>query len=181
MTTANALVREYFGPLDGLPCWHVTAEYGSWLSFRFGQPHLDVREGAPESKTKRLKRRRVFVEGTFLLWVEMGAWEILEDGKRLFHSEQSRRYLRRAAAHLEAQKVQQVTLVANPISTVFSFDFGSELRIRPTEDAESDEPLWHLYTQKRCLSLLASGTLEHGLSANSKPRRIAARSTVYAV
>lgn len=180
MATAGALIREYFGPLRRLPCWHVTAEYGSWLSLRFGRPRLDVREGNPKAKSERLRRRNVFVEGDFLLWVEMGAWDLLENGKRSFHSEQPRSYLRRAAASLESQKIVGVELDANPTSTVLTFDFGSSLHIRPTDDAEPDEALWHLYSRKRCLTLLANGNLEHGLSANRKPRRATATALTYA-
>ena len=180
MATASALIREYFGPLRALPCWHVTAEYGSWLSLRFGRPRLDVREGNPKARSARLKRRRVFVEGDFLLWVEMGAWDLVENGKRRFHSEQTRDSLRRAAGCLESQKLVRVELSTTPTKTVFTFDFGSQLRIRPTEDAEPDEALWHLYSRKRCLSMLANGTLEHGLLANRRPGRATAAALTYA-
>ena len=127
-----------------------------------------------------LKRRRVFVVGEFLLWVEMGAWELFEGGKRLFHSEQPRSYLRRAAARLDSQQLSLVELTCNPVSTVFIFDHGSRLHVRPTEEAAPDEPLWHIYAQGKCLSLLSNGTLEHGASENRKPRHTIARATVYA-
>src|SRR5215213_4517459 len=178
MATPSSLLREYFGPLQGLLSWHGTAEFGTWLSLSFGQPRLTVREGKPQAVSKLLRRRRIFVEGDFLLWIEMGAWELFEDGRRLFHSGQSRRSLRRAAARLEAQRITRVEITADPVGTVFSFDLGSQLHVRPTEDAEPDEGLWHLYSSDRCLSLLANGTLTHG-PLTDKPRSTAARAVIY--
>jgi hypothetical protein len=146
MATPSSLLREYFSPLKGPLSWDATAELGTWLSLRFGQPRLTVREARPEAVSRLLRRRRVFLEGGFLLWIEMGQWELLEKGRRLFHSGQSRRSLRRAAARLEAQRISRVEITADPVGTVFSFDLGSQLHVRPTEDAEADEALWHLYS-----------------------------------
>ena len=179
MATTRALLREYFAPLASMPCWNVTAEFGSWLSLCFGQPRLEIREGNPDSKLKNLRRRAVFVEGEFLLWVEMGAWQLLENGKLLFHSGQARKYLRRAAGHLDSQKLLRVELTTDPARTVFAFDHGSELHVGPTADSEPDEPLWHVYGAGKCLSLLADGTLEHGASHDRKPRRTTARASVH--
>lgn len=180
MTTAHTLIHEYFGPLTDLPCWHTTSEFGSWLSLRFGQPRLDIREGNPDAKSDRLKRRRVDVEGDFLLWIEMGAWELVENQERLFHSEQPRASLRRAAARLEGQKVSGVEILTAPFCTVFKFDLGSTLHVRPAEDAEPDEPLWHLYTRDHCLSLLANGRFQYGLFVSRRLRHTAARAISYA-
>ena len=179
MATTRALLREYFQPLEKLPCWNVTAEFGSWLSIRFGQPHLLVREGNPKSKLKGLRRRAVFVEGEFLLWIEMGSWRLLEDGKQLFHSEQARAYLRRAAARLDSQKLSRIELTLHPSKTVFAFDHGSELHVQPTEKAQPDEALWHMYGAGRCLSLLANGIFEHGATQNRKPRQTTARASIH--
>ena len=179
MATTRALLREYFAPLATVPCWNATAEFGSWLSFRFGEPHLEIREGNPDSKLKSLRRRAVFVEGEFFLWVEMGAWQLFESGKLLFHSEQARKYLRRAAGHLDSQKLSRVELATDPTRTVFAFENGSELRVCPTMDSEPDEPLWHVYGAGKCLSLLADGTFEHGASQSQRPHRTTARAAVH--
>ncbi|HKV09949.1 MAG TPA: hypothetical protein VJ725_17550 [Thermoanaerobaculia bacterium] len=178
MATPSSLLREYFSPLKGLLSWEGTAEFGTWLSLRFGTPRLTVREGKPEAVSKILRRRRVFLEGDFLLWVEMGAWEVFEEGKRRFHSGQSRRSLRRAAAWLEAQAISRVEITTDPVGTVFFFDLGSELHVRPMADAEPDEDLWHLYSRDRSLSLMPDGTLEHG-PLTSKSRRTKARDVIY--
>jgi hypothetical protein len=175
MPGSQSVLREYFRPVAALPCWHVTAEYGSWLSLRFGSPHLEIREGIPEARLKAMRSRAVSIEGDFLLWIELGAWELLQDGKSAFHSEQTRSYLRRAAARLDGQKLTQVKISDGVPETVFTFDFGSTLVVHPTHAAESADPLWHLYSDSRCLSLLASGELEYGPT-----RRAASRKAIHA-
>ena len=175
------LLSQYFEPLKELPCWNVTAEYGSWINLHFGAPHLDIREGNPASTARSMNRRVVFVEGEFHLWIEMGAWEMFENGKRVFQSEQSRSYLRRAASRLNGQKLVKVELQAQPVATVFGFDEGAQLKIHATPDAEPDDPLWHIYSAGNCLSLLASGTCEHGLSNESLRAQVRLETATYAI
>lgn len=155
-------LSQYFSPLSELPCWNATAEYGSWIRLQFGTPHLNIREGNPASTINGMKRRAVFVAGDFELWIEMGAWEMFENGKRVFHSEQSRNQLRSAAGRLNGQKLLKVELVSQPMTTVFVFDEGTQLKVCSTADAKPDEPLWHVYSAGDCLSLLANGTCKHG-------------------
>ena len=180
MPTTKSLLREYFEQLAGLPCWNVKAEYGSWLSLNFGTPHLETREGNPDAKIGSLKRRAVFVTGEFRVWVEMGAWEILENGKRIYHSDQSRAYLRRAASRLDSQKISVVALLGDEKTTVFSFDQGSQLHVRSVETADADEGQWHVYCHGNCLTLLANWTLEYGPSKGTKRRQITANAAIYA-
>lgn len=179
MTTTSSLFRDYFGQLEGLHCWQVSSELGTWLSLSFGQPHVRVREDNPHGKSERLRRRHAYVEGDFFLWFEMGEWEYYEKGKRRYHSGQSRAYLRRTAARLQSQCIARVQLVEQPAKMVFDFDLGGQLLVRPASDAAQDDPLWHLYAHDRCLTLLANVTLEHGESNNNKPARLKARPATY--
>lgn len=181
MASTRSLLREYFGPLANQPCWNASAAYGSWLSLNFGPPRLDVREGNPASSVQRLRRRSVLVKGEFLLWIDMGAWDLYEEGIRLFHSEQARACLRRAAGRLDAQKLVSVAVRTSPVRTIFTFDLGSQLHVRSSETAEPDEPLWHLYSHDNCLSLLAAGTLQHGAANASQPKQTSARSSAHAL
>ena len=175
MTNTSSLLSGYLKPLEGLPCWNATAEYGSWLSLSFGLPHLVVREGNPKSQVKSYRRRAVFVEGEFLLWVQTGAWEILAKGKRIFHSGQSRERLRVAAARLDSQKLLRIELNVDPLCTIFTFELGSQLHTFPDEASQSDETLWSMHALGNCLSLLANGTLEYGSDRSKKPRRTTVR------
>jgi hypothetical protein len=100
--------------MSGLPCWDSSSEFGTWLSLRFGQPKVKVREGNPAGETERQRRRSVFVDGDFLLWFEMGKWEYFENGKRMYHSGQSRGYLRRVAVRLQSQCLSAVEVLELP-------------------------------------------------------------------
>lgn len=174
MPSPQFILNSYFRPLRSLPCWLVTAEYGSWISLHFGEPRLRISEGTPNAPLRSMRQRAVFVEGDFLIWIEMGEWELFQDKKLAFHSEQRRAYLRRAATNLDGQQIKQVEVVAKKRETHFTFDFGSELIVRPTAEAKPEEPLWHVYGKHRCLSMLANGNLEYGPSRNKILKRIRA-------
>ena len=172
--------RRYFDRIARQPCWHATAEYGTWLSLNFGQPKLVIREGNPSSKSELMRRRKVTVQGDGLLWVEMGAWELREGRRRLFHSEQSRSFLRRAAARLDGQILVRLEVQTSPLRSTFSFDHGSVLSVWAHETNEDDDPLWHIYGGRGCLSLLAGGKVEYGHGNSQSPRRVAASSVACA-
>lgn len=165
--------------MGGLPCWEASAEFGTWLSLRYGQPKVKIREGSPAGETERQRRRRVMIDGDFLLWIEMGEWVYFEDGKRKYHSGQSRAYLRRVAARLQSQCLSFVTVLELPSIVRFEFDLGGCLLVRPAQDAEPDDPLWHIYAFDRCLTLLANGTLEHGPSSDVKRRKMRMKLCTY--
>ncbi len=173
-------VRRYFDRVAGQPCWHATAEYGSWLLLNFGQPKLNIREANPSSNSELMRRRNVVVEGDGLLWVEMGAWELREGRRRLFHSEQSRTYLRRAAARLDGQCLIRLEIQTVPLRSVFFFDHGSVLAVWAHESNEDGAPLWHIHGGRSCMSLLAGGQLEYGPAQGQSPRRTAASSVACA-
>jgi len=181
MTTTLSLFRDYFGLMGSLPCWDASSEFGTWLSLSYGQPKVKVREGNPAGDTARQRRRRVTMEGDFLLWFEMGEWEYFEDGKRKYHSEQSRAYLRRVAARLQSQCLSSVAVLELPAVVRFEFDLGGTLLVRSSMDAEPGDPLWHLYAFDRCLTLRADGVLEHGRSASKNMRKVQLKPCTYSL
>jgi hypothetical protein len=181
VTATLSLFVDYFGQMSGLPCWDSSSEFGTWLSLRFGQPKVKVREGNPAGETERQRRRSVFVDGDFLLWFEMGKWEYFENGKRMYHSGQSRGYLRRVAVRLQSQCLSAVEVLELPSTVRFYFDMGGCVVVRATDDAEPDDPLWHIYAFERCLTLRANGTLEHGPSRNKKRSKVKAKICSYAL
>ncbi|MFO1394800.1 MAG: hypothetical protein U1F09_13630 [Steroidobacteraceae bacterium] len=133
---------------------------------------MKVREANPQAKAKALQRRAVFIEGDYLLWIEMGAWELFQNTRLEFHSEQSRAYLRRAAARLDGQKLVRVDLSSDGNQTKFAFDLGSTLVVLPKKRAEADDPLWHMYCQSKARSLLANGELQYGSASTSISKRV---------
>ena len=162
MPITTSLLTKHFSLLAAQPCWQCTANYGSWLSLHFGQPRIVVRAPQPNAKVASMRRRRAGVEGDFLLWIEMGAWEYSEDGKPLQHSEQPREFLQQAAARLQGQCISGVQLLHSRIETLFDFDQGGKLRVWPHADARADDPLWHLHLPEKILTLQANGQIAHG-------------------
>jgi hypothetical protein len=179
VTTTLSLFRDYFGRMGGLPCWDASSEFGTWLSLRYGEPKVKVREGNPDGETERQRRRRVMIDGDFLLWFEMGAWEYFEQEKRKYHSGQSRTYLRRVAARLQSQCLALVTVVELPSIVRFDFDLGGSLIVRPEKGAKPDDPLWHLYAFDQCLTLRVDGTLEHTFSKSKRVGKVRLKSCTY--
>lgn len=162
MPNTTPLLTEHFSLLVAQPCWQCTANYGSWLSLHFGQPRIVMREPDPNANVLSMRRRRADVQGDFLLWIEMGAWEYSEDGKPLQHSEQTREFLRQAAARLQGQYISRVQFLHACTETIFDFDQGGQLRVWPHRDASADDPLWHLYLPEKILTLRGNGRIAHG-------------------
>jgi len=180
--TTSSLLREYFGPLRGLPCWQSKAEFGSWLALDFGQALVKVREGNPNAKSARLRKRHAYVNGEFFLWIEMGEWQYFDQGAYLFDSSQSRKQLRLAALALHSQCLARIGISGKTRETCFEFDLGGRLLVRPGADSEADDPMWHLYAKGYCITLRADGRLEYGESdARSSPEVIRVRSARYAL
>jgi hypothetical protein len=178
MSGGTALTGKYFANLHALPCWNSFGEYGTWLSLYFGRPRVVVHEALKRSRLKRLRRRRAYVSGEFLLWVEMGSWEYSDrDGSRIKPS--SRKTIRHAAKLLCGQSLRRVVVKPRAVETIFRFDYGT-LRVWPYRDLQPDDPLWHLYTPKRVLTLRRDGMLSHGLS-NGKQRLIRSNTCSYDV
>ncbi len=140
--TSLEIIRAAFAPLVDLPCWQVTAEYGSWLTFHFGTPRVYVNEPCEATRHRRLAG----VEGQYQLWIEMCDWIVFQDGSRLARSESDRETLRRTAATLEGQKLIGFSIATRPASGDFVFDLGARLSIHSYDPFEADHGLWHLST-----------------------------------
>jgi len=140
----------------------VTAEFGSWLTLHFGTPKLDVRDAVPTARSKALQRRAVFVEGQHRLWIDLCDWEIIEAGRRRFHSDQRRGELRRAADHLDGQVLQGFSLSLRPLRCTFRFDAGSTLVTQRYSRARQDDELWRFYSSRTYLGLRSDADLVFG-------------------
>jgi hypothetical protein len=158
MSAYRNLLARRFRNLRGLPCWLVHGNFGTWLSLYFGRPSVVVREGKPSSSSRFSKRRRAFVEGEFLLWIEMADWEYTEP-PRLRIQPTSRQRIRKAAALLQGQVLSAIATRKRPLEVTFHFDEGGALRVWRGADLKPDDPLWHLYLRGRGISLLANGAI----------------------
>ncbi len=160
MTSKLNLLNEYFGQVYGLPCWDAGTELTCWLTLRFGQPTIVVREGNPESESERGRRRRVSVHGEFQLFFELGEWVYCENGQERFHAGLSREDFYRFAQRLQSQCLMRVRLGEQPAETAFEFDLGGRLLVRPTPEAEDDDLLWEFSVRNRHLRMHCNGVLD---------------------
>jgi len=144
----NALLRRFFEPILGLPCWNVERGWGSFLTFEFGRPHLVVREPSSDLSTissKKVRelyqRRTVHVRGQWHLWIYCCNWTVY-DRTRIVGDSSSPRRIDRAAKLLNGQKLLSVALAPRGARTEFIFDLGGVLQTAPY-DRRSEQ--WYLY------------------------------------
>ena len=151
-------LEQFWNPIVGNMAWQVRKGYGTFLTMEFGPPHLSVRELAiPPDETKRpigglLSRRRVFVQGTWHLWIKYCSWtiedhfgseiRILKNGEQgeKNNGEQGDNILQ----DLEGQILNNVKSDAQKGTLLAEFDLGSKLLISPGFD-EAEGPMFSLY------------------------------------
>jgi hypothetical protein len=129
--------------IKNIPCWSVEQGYGSFLTFEFGQPHLEVREPLLENAKKHLRYRAVKVHGEWHLWIYCCSWEIYLNSRLIAHSESPRRKIRNALKYINGQKIIKVEIDCETADTVFYFDLGGVLRTEHYNDDIYEQ--WMLY------------------------------------
>lgn len=141
------VIQQVFKELYGLPGWNVHIGYGSFLTFEFGQPRLEIRE--PRELTRKVSlrmkrayaRRRVTLRGNWHLWIYCCDWYVCE-GERIVGDSNTKRAAHRAAAFLDGQKLVRFDLAKRGARCVFEFDLGATLHTQP-HDRRSEQ--WLLY------------------------------------
>ncbi|CAM2191525.1 conserved protein of unknown function [Paraburkholderia kururiensis] len=146
--------RKIFSPLMGVIAFSLKQSHGSCLLIEFGEPYLRIREpieprsDASEKSKILLRRRRVFVTGTWSLLVLGCDWTLtneqrsvcqsddVDDMENLFRSVEGQYLV--SARGFEATK-----------SCTLEFDMGASLTLRPRHDwdrnVEPDENQWQLH------------------------------------
>jgi|SRR5581483_4349346 len=160
----SSVFERVFSRIYGKPCWQARPGHGTFLTFEFGRPHLDIRE--PVAATKRattrvrarLARRSVEIHGDWHLWIYCCEWEVFSRGKRVGDSSR-KATARRAVETLDGQKLTQFSISPRKVECVFRFDLGGMLRTYPY-DKESEQ--WLLYEPAhKVLVLRADGRYQH--------------------
>ena len=136
-----------------MPTWGVKKGYGSFLTFEFGEPTLEVTE--QQSLEKGL-RRMAFVQGQWHLWIYCCHWRVLQDGKLLAESENENQAIDRATATLNAQKLTALSITPDEGCSTFTFDLGGSLETWPYGDDPSEEQ-WFISTHAETFSYRADG------------------------
>jgi hypothetical protein len=172
---ADDPIEATFRPLYGKPCWNAEKGYSSFLTFEFGQPHLEVLERVMErpvrfsARVKRtLRSRYAHVHGDWHLWIYCCAWSIRLDGWRAAHSESTDHRIERAVAALNGQALTRVSVNPDDSSTVFEFDLGGTLATRPY-DAASEQ--WKLYEPAGTVFLLGTRGRYRRVRGDAAPTR----------
>jgi hypothetical protein len=154
-------LEAFVRPMLGLPAWGVQQGHGSFLTFEFGEPKLEVTErGSPEKGL----RRSAYVLGQWHLWIYCCHWRALQDGTQLAWSEDADRIIARAAATLNGQKLLSVVVDPDEGCSTFTFDLGGALETWPYGDDPRDEQ-WTILTGTESFAYRADGHYACGPSS----------------
>src|SRR6516165_10824081 len=137
---------EIFTPLHRLPSWNVQKGHGSFLTFEFGQPSLEigqVQESWPTSFGFACGHRSAFVHGDWHLWIYMCAWRMRQDGNVICESDSDEVTIARGCGVLNGQALSSV-VVPTAGTTIFRFDLGGLLECIRYPDHQPEDNLWHL-------------------------------------
>jgi hypothetical protein len=132
----DPIFEEAFRKIYGLHAWRVTPGWGSFLTFEFGEPHLEIREplvaktNVSEKVRKLLAARQVFIKGDWHLWINCCDWNVWSPKKLIGKSTSASTY-KKAADFLDGQKLVRFVLLPKKARCVFEFDLGGRLETRP--------------------------------------------------
>jgi hypothetical protein len=156
-----------FTELYGKPAWRVSPGWGSFLTFEFGEPHLEIREPivARKEASQRVKqdlaRRRVFIHGDWHLWINCCDWKAFSK-RKLIGQSTSVSSIQKAADILDGQALVSFSLRLKPVRCRFEFDLGGRLETYPY-DRKSVQ--WLLYdSRNQVLTLRADDVYSYGPS-----------------
>lgn len=154
-------LNAFIGPLLGLPAWGVEQGHGSFLTFKFGEPKLEVWE---YSSADSGLLRHAHVRGQWLLWIYCCHWRALKNGAQLAWSEDDQALIGRATAMLNGQKLVEIHVDPGTGRSTFAFDLGGTLETWPYGDDPNEEQ-WKIQTETDVFAYRADGRYSCGPSA----------------
>ena len=163
---ADPIFQTMFSQVYGKPCWRVTHGHGSFLTFEFGDPHLEIREPiVPKAEVSPAERdqlmsRKVFIHGDWHLWIYCCAWRVLRGDTLVGDSSSSRAGMEQAADFLDGQKLLQFSITTDGVRCRFDFDLGGTLETWPY-DNNSEQWLFFDGPTHKVLTLRADGYFSH--------------------
>jgi hypothetical protein len=132
----NETVERVLCELLGKPCWNARHGYGTFLTFEFGEPRLEIYEPRepfePGAGRKRRvhQRRQAYVRGARHLWIYCCDWTVVQDDKVIADSDGSDTDIERAARALNGQALVAVDVDPSGRASRFTFDLGGVLETR---------------------------------------------------
>ena len=157
------IVDEIFQPIYGKYCWNAQKGYGSFLTFQFGEPHLEIWERDRVRNGVKEHIRSVDVYGSWHLWIYMCDWVITAQNQIIATQSSKAKNIHRAMHRLDGQILVQMEIHAD-CSTIFTFELGDRLETKPNRDEygiESEQ--WHLYENPgNVFTLRADGKYFYG-------------------
>ena len=143
----------FVSPILGFAAWGVKQGHGSFLTFEFGEPKLEVVERQSDGKGLS---RSAYVYGQWHLWIYCCHWRALQGGTQLASSEDENDLIYRAAAGLNGQKLLSVAVDPTQGRSTFSFDLGGSLETWPYGN-EPAEKQWIIQTDTEAFAYRSDG------------------------
>lgn len=134
----------------GLTAWGVKQGHGSFLTFEFGPPKLEINVQISRS------RRFAYVRGQWHLWIYCCHWKIVQGGEQLAWSEDDEKTIGRATAMLNGQNLIAVNVGSDDGRSAFRFDLGGYLETWPY-GGDATEEQWMIYNETDVFSLNTAG------------------------
>lgn len=156
----DPIFDQAFSEIYGKPAWRVSPGWGSFMTFEFGDPHLEIREpkitkrDVDEKVKQALARRNVFIHGDWHLWINCCDWKVTSGGNVVGRSTTDSS-IRKAAEFLDGQQLTRFSLTPETVHCVFEFDLGGRLETYPYDDKGEQ---WLFYdSRNNVLVLRADG------------------------
>jgi hypothetical protein len=169
--SAQDVLRTAFEPIRGLPGWRVHRGHGSFVTFEFGAPRVEVHD----VRTRPLKiagerfdapRRGAYVHGEWHLWIYCCEWSLSWCDRQIAHSESPDAEIDSALLLLNGQSVTTVEAGSPDGRSSFAFDLDCVLSTQPYDDSEQ----WMFFQPSGdVLTLRADGRLVTGPGNEPRP------------
>jgi len=148
------IIKDSFKPLINELAWNVKKGHGSFLTFEFGTPNLEI--GEPKIwktlpfPSNEHPTRQTTVRGDFHLWIYCCNWKIQIKDKQIAFEESSDEEIQKATEYLNGQKLVSIVINTKTARTIFKFDLGGEL-LTFNQSYEPETEIWMLYMPKNIL------------------------------
>lgn len=143
-------VEDIFSPLIGRIAFSITQTHGSCFFIQIGDPYLRIREpieprhAISERSKALLRRRQVFVVGTWSILVQDCNWKLTNE-QRSVCQDDAVDDMENLFRSVEGQYLVSANCTEETNSCTLEFDMGASLRLWPKLDGEANEDQWRLH------------------------------------